>query len=155
MTWSHETKLIYTPADIIANIDNDIEGITVLGGEPFEQPDDLLELLRTAKQRNLSTIVFTGYNYLELINQFKPLDHFKEYIDVLIDGFYDETLRSFSVPMIGSINQKYYFFSDRYRLKDFPPNKVEIYISKNGVVRFSGMGDFEKIMTFVEGKDAI
>lgn len=155
MTWNHETRFTYTPANIIKHIDDDIEGITVLGGEPFEQSDDLLELLHHAKQRNLSTIVFTGYTYSDLKNQLAEMNVFQKYIDVLVDGFYDETSRNFDVPMIGSLNQKFYFFSDKYHLKDFPSNKIEVHISKNGAVRFSGMGDFEKIKAFLEDDDAI
>ena len=46
-----------------------IEGITVLGGEPFEQPEALAELLSSTYLTDKNTIVFTGYKVEELIQQ--------------------------------------------------------------------------------------
>ena len=39
----------------------DIEGITLLGGEPFQQLDASLELIKGCKEMGLSVFLYTGY----------------------------------------------------------------------------------------------
>ncbi|MCH4072051.1 4Fe-4S single cluster domain-containing protein [Pseudoramibacter sp.] len=146
-TWSFVPRTLIAPETVIENVPADNEGITVLGGEPFEQPEALAALLRAAKARGLSTIVFSGYTYGEL----KALPAVQrrrifESVDVLIDGAYEKDKRSFAVPMIGSSNQRFYFLSDRYTMADIPANKIEVRIQKDGTPMLSGMGDFEKLV---------
>ncbi len=81
-----------------------IDGVTISGGEPFEQAEQLYELLRIIKSLGLSIWVYTGYVYEELCNDpvkasLLPL------IDVLVDGKYVEALTS-SDLYIGSSNQR-------------------------------------------------
>jgi anaerobic ribonucleoside-triphosphate reductase activating protein len=145
-TWSFKPHTLIAPEAVIQRVPEDNEGITVLGGEPFEQPEALLALLKAAKQRGLSTIVFSGYTCEEL----KAMPAVQRsriftWIDVLIDGPYEKNKRSFEVPMIGSSNQRFYFLTDRYILADFPGNKIEVRIRKDGTPVVNGMGDFEKI----------
>ena len=126
--------------DILAT--KGIEGVTFLGGEPFEQPDTLIYLARSIKEHELGVVCFTG-NRLEEIKRKDIL----EYIDLLIDGEFIEEEKDFSRPWVGSKNQKYHFLTDRYNEKILTKykNKVEINISKNGVISINGMGDFEKM----------
>ena len=126
--------------DILAT--KGIEGVTFLGGEPFEQPDTLIYLARSIKEPELGVVCFTG-NRLEEIKRKDIL----EYIDLLIDGEFIEEEKDFSRPWVGSKNQKYHFLTDRYNEKILTKykNKVEINISKNGVISINGMGDFEKM----------
>ena len=67
---------------------------------------------------------------------------------MLIDGKYDETQRDFSRAWVGSSNQNYYFFSDKYNesvITKFK-NKIELRIDKNNKISFNGMGNFEELM---------
>lgn len=151
-TWPHQVRFEVDPAVIINRVSEAAEGITVLGGEPFEQPQDLLALLKTAKQRNLSTIVFTGFELAALQRRLPHFDRFESVMDVLVDGPYVASLRSFDVPMIGSRNQQFHFFTDRYTMADFPGNKIEIRLKKDGTVQFNGMGDFEQLKKQITGE---
>ena len=43
----------------------DIEGITILGGEPFQQLDGIAELIKSVKQLGLTVMLYTGYEKAE------------------------------------------------------------------------------------------
>lgn len=127
---------------ILEKSNENIDGITVSGGEPFEQYEGLLALLKRAKAIELNTIVFSGHTYEHI------QEHFFEclnYIDVLIDGEYIDEKRSFRFPLIGSTNQQIRCLSDVYRVDDFKQNTVEIRIRKNGSIQINGMCEFDEI----------
>lgn len=135
-THSFETVNLYSPAGIFEKYPpTQIEGITVSGGEPFLQPNGLLELLRVSKENHcLSTVVYTGFTYKEL-KQKPDGQACLEFIDVLIDGRYDESRKEPTLLARGSTNQKIYFLTNRYNKKYFfMPGKVEILIGKDGVI---------------------
>lgn len=141
-THSFETVNLYSPADIFEKYPpKNIEGITISGGEPFLQPDGLLELLKTAKENhNLSTVVYTGFAYKELKQKPECILCLK-FIDVLIDGRYVESKKETTLMARGSTNQKFYFFDNRYKKADFyMPGKIEVIIGKDGVITNTGFG---------------
>jgi anaerobic ribonucleoside-triphosphate reductase activating protein len=76
----------YTIGGIIARIPPDrVIGITVSGGEPFEQKEDLVRLLEAVRPLGLHTLVYTGYTYEELR---RAAPEVLRGIDMLIDGPY-------------------------------------------------------------------
>ncbi len=92
-----------------------IEGVTLSGGEPFEQSAEaLLDFCRMVKNdsRNLSIIVFTGY-LLEELKEKEDYAGILNYIDILIDGPYMEELND-GKGLRGSSNQRIHFLSGRY-----------------------------------------
>ena len=119
----------------------EIEGLTVLGGEPMEQAEALLPLLIKVKEINLSIIVFTGY-YLEQLTG-NAQKQIIELCDILIDGPYVKALTDFSRPWIGSKNQRIHFLTDRYLyLKEQQSNvnfSLEVRIATNGEIKINGM----------------
>ncbi len=123
----------------------DTEGITVSGGEPFLQPEGLLSLLREAKKHGLSTVVYTGYRYEELC-QFKETPQIFEHLDVLVDGEFIEDRKEKSLLARGSTNQRFFFFTDRYRLEDFyMDGRVELIIEPDGTVVTTGFDVIERV----------
>ena len=148
-TWSFDENQLMRVSDVMELIDYapGIEGVTILGGEPFDQPEALEELVKEIKLRNLSIIVFTGYTLEEIETSDNICwRNVLNNIDVLIDGLYEAANRSFDIPLIGSSNQRYYFFTDRYSMADFEDNKIEIRIGKDGILKFNGMGDFPMLL---------
>ncbi len=121
-----------------------IEGVTFLGGEPFEQPDIIEFLAKEIKAAGLSLICFTGNKIEELQTKYKSI---LENIDLLIDGEYQENNQDFSRPWVGSSNQNYYFLTDKYNEKMLSEykNKIEVNVNKNGTIFINGMGDFKKV----------
>ncbi|MDH4130143.1 MAG: radical SAM protein [Spirochaetota bacterium] len=139
-THSFEIRNLYTPKDILKQfIKQNIEGITISGGEPFCQPLGLKNLLKIAKENyNLSTLVYTGFNF-EQLNKKKECQFCFKYIDILIDGQYDKSKLEPTLLARGSYNQKLYFFTDRYKLEDlYMPAKAEIIIEKDGTIKKTG-----------------
>ena len=137
-----------TPEDIVAQsmLDDRVEGITVMGGEPFEQPEALASLLALAWKAHLSTVVSTGYRIEELKMSADPVVHVAlRHIDVLIDGPFILSEKDFSRPLAGSANQRFLFLTNRYALTDFPPNRIEVRIASDGSVVLNGMGSMEQL----------
>jgi anaerobic ribonucleoside-triphosphate reductase activating protein len=76
----------YTIDAIIARIPlGAVKGVTLSGGEPFEQPEDLFRLLEAVRSLGLHTLVYTGYSYEELRDTARET---LAGIDMLIDGPY-------------------------------------------------------------------
>ena len=67
-TWSVDGCGIYMSVEeIIARIpEQGIDGITVSGGEPFDQSEELAALLKLAHEKGLETLVYSGYTYEQL-----------------------------------------------------------------------------------------
>lgn len=142
--WGGEEHFLYTPDDLINKVPSSSEGITVLGGEPFEQEEGLSILLELAWKNGLSTIVFTGYTLKEMKRkENKTIHSILSHIDVLIDGPYVESLKCFDIPLIGSTNQRFHFLTTRYSMSDFGKNKYEVRITKNGAIGINGMGSLD------------
>lgn len=97
---------------------NNIEGITISGGEAFYQAEALSLLLKSIKQKkDLGVIVYTGYKLEELkilANKNTYITDFLSYIDILIDGKYVEELND-GFSLRGSSNQKIHCFTERYK----------------------------------------
>ena len=92
-----------------------IEGITLLGGEPFLQAEGLSQIAEFAQQLDLSVMVFTGYLLEELTEtKFRGATQLIAATDVLVDGEYEientETVRNW----VGSTNQRFHYLSEFY-----------------------------------------
>lgn len=77
-----------------------LDGVTLTGGEPFMQIDAAIELSRAAKNMGLNVWCYTGFKYEDI----PP--HWLAYVDVLVDGEYDENLRDLELQFRGSSNQR-------------------------------------------------
>lgn len=83
-----------------------VEGLTVLGGEPFENPLGLLKALRNIKKEvNKSIWVYSGFVFEDLVNIAKAKEILEE-IDVLVDGEFIEALKDLKLKFRGSSNQR-------------------------------------------------
>lgn len=113
-TWSHYKNNLVDIDSLVEEIKNSsVSGVTISGGDPFEQPEELFYLLREIKQLDLSdgVIVFSGY-MIEEIRGDSKLEKCLDYIDVLIDGLYIEEKR-ITNGLAGSSNQQFHYLSDK------------------------------------------
>ncbi|QHX36390.1 4Fe-4S single cluster domain-containing protein [Spiroplasma sp. BIUS-1] len=111
----------------------DIEGVTLIGGEPFLQPDGLKELVIWCQKNNLTVICFTGYIYEQMLEEHKEI---LENIDILIDGPFIMKLLDVKRRLIGSKNQRVIKITDRYKDCDYfeqPHSEAEIQIYNNRI----------------------
>jgi anaerobic ribonucleoside-triphosphate reductase activating protein len=116
-----------------------IEGITVSGGEPLQQAQALVELMRTVKREtDLSILLFSGFTWEE-VKRLPEASAILECVDVLLAGRYQANLRIAS-GLRGSSNKTIHLLSSRYTAEEIetvPP--AEVIIGPNGEVRFSGI----------------
>ncbi len=115
-TWSFEKYKLLTPLEIFELIKNSsVSGVTITGGDPLEQPEELLELLILLESLNLSKgiILFTGFT-IDEINKDFLLRKSLGYIDVLIDGRFEKDQR-ISSSLRGSENQNIIYFSSKIK----------------------------------------
>ena len=133
-TWNFGCGKEYSIEKLFKMMDKSkIEGITFLGGEPFEQAKELSKLSQMVKEVGLSVVCFTGYTIEELqAKKDIATNSFLENIDLLIDGGFEIEKYDLSRPWIGSSNQRYLFLTDRYSLEEILKykNKIEVRISQ-------------------------
>lgn len=100
---------LYSIEKIFAEVKQNplLSGITLSGGEPFLQAEQLIELAKCVKSINLSVIAYTGYLFEDLIkNNDDSVRKLLKLVDVLIDGKFDENLKSEELRFCGSSNQR-------------------------------------------------
>lgn len=92
-----------------------IKGLTLLGGEPFEQVNQqgLLPLVRAAKERYPEKNIwcFTGYDFEKdilgrMVSEWKETKELLSYIDVLVDGEFMIEKKDLGLIFKGSSNQR-------------------------------------------------
>ncbi|GHV52172.1 radical SAM protein [Synergistales bacterium] len=124
-------------ADIFCAI-SDAEGITISGGEPFEQASAAAAMLRAIRsRRDYGAIIYSGFTHEELKGEAKAdagVRALLEETDILIDGPYIAALDDGITPYRGSSNQRVIQCSSRYddiieRYYNVTGRKAEIKIS--------------------------
>lgn len=85
--------------------DKKIVGFSILGGEPLQQDDDMLKLVKSMKEEypNKTIWMWTGYKYEDLNDKQREI---VSYIDVLVDGEFIETQKCPGKRFKGSSNQR-------------------------------------------------
>lgn len=143
--WPMEPKELYSVRQLVERVKANpygIEGITLIGGEPMHQSQELVRLVQQIAQSGFSTVLFTGYNYEELqLDSQKTLWNMS---DIIICGRYIEEKRNIYLQWRGSENQQVIFNSDKYcgyRVDE--GNYIEICIEEDGEMSISGFPSFE------------
>jgi anaerobic ribonucleoside-triphosphate reductase activating protein len=105
-TWKDAPEYMTTLASLLDGIRKwlkDADGVTISGGEPFDQPEALHELVASARMENGGDIlVYSGYEYEVLMEQHRSI---LETIDVLVSGPYVEEAGD-TLILRGSDNQR-------------------------------------------------
>jgi len=136
------TGALRTIADVVDDVclhAEAIEGVSISGGEPFEQPEALLALVRTLRERTtLSILVFSGYRRAEIERMAVGPDVLA-LLDVLVDGRYVDKQRLAS-GLRGSRNQTIQLLSKRYSEADVRATPAaEVKITASGEVVLTGV----------------
>ncbi|KNY29976.1 anaerobic ribonucleoside-triphosphate reductase activating protein [Pseudobacteroides cellulosolvens] len=86
-----------------------LDGITLSGGEPFEQAECFGQLAKKAKANGYDVMTYTGYSYEDILkckNERVGWDELFENSDVIVDGKYEENKRNLMLSYRGSENQR-------------------------------------------------
>lgn len=134
--------------NLLMNVEGN-EGITLLGGEPLQQSEAVLELIKLQKDAGRTVMLYSGYEpeELDLVQQ-ECVDN----SDIVILGRYKEELRNTKLRWRGSENQVLYSPTGRYTVEDFPDGETEIsvHIDGDGKLLITGYPDLEFMMEIMD-----
>jgi len=135
----------------------EIEGVTFLGGEPFEQPEALAELSQKLQKLDFSIMVFSGYTLAELKDEksshYVSRLNFLSSIDLLVDGRYQQDNVDIDRPWVGSKNQEFHFLTERYSketLFNSVKDGLEITVLNSGEVQINGWATDSQLENLLE-----
>lgn len=128
------------------------EGITFLGGEPFEQAAALSEVALNIRDAGLSVMTFTGYTLTDLrrwASQRADIAGLLAATDLLADGPYLVDRPERSRPWVGSTNQRLHALTERYAglLTSISslPDRVEVRVGADGTVTVNGWAEADAL----------
>ncbi len=118
-TWDFNFGELFTEKqidEIISYLEPDhIKGLSLLGGEPFEYSNQqgLLPLLRKFKEvyPNKDVWCYTGYLFdenivKEMMIKWPETREIIKYIDIIVDGKFEQELKDLNLVFRGSSNQR-------------------------------------------------
>lgn len=118
-----------------------IEGITILGGEPLQQANATLELIRSVKAVGQTVFMYTGYEPEEFDETMQACF---DSSDIVVTGRYIESQRNVNLRWRGSTNQMVHCPTGRYSLSELiEQNEVEIVVNQDGTIELYGYPDSE------------
>lgn len=98
---------------IVSEIDKrsgEHDGVTILGGEPFDQPESLRILVEKLKAKGYHLVIYSGYTLESLLaRESKSVNRVLAATDLLVDGGFVRELASGAGEYRGSRNQRLIF----------------------------------------------
>lgn len=128
----------------------DVNGITISGGEPLDQPDELVELLigiRTLWPQDVDILCFTGRSTSAVRQAYSTVTR---HLDAIVTGPYVKSLPT-THPLMGSANQELVCLTDlgheRYASAASAPRVVQASQTANQLwtVGVPGEGDLAQL----------
>lgn len=96
--------------DIVTSVAENglVQGVTISGGEPFEQAEACAELACRVRELGLGVWTYSGYRFEDLIAlvDVAGVRRLLEATDVLVDGPFVQALHSYDLAWRGSSNQR-------------------------------------------------
>ena len=159
--WISDESKVRDVSEVISEIEMqlatepDVEGLSFLGGEPFNQAGALAEVGHYFRGLGYSLTTFTGFTYDSLLSQSKRNHSFRKLLsvtDLLIDGPFIENRLDKVRPWLGSTNQKYRFLTNRYSMKDIysSTDSIEITVNERGEVLINGWASIEQVKSLTD-----
>jgi anaerobic ribonucleoside-triphosphate reductase activating protein len=126
-------------AEKICNLESQVEGVTISGGEPLQQAKAAAVLCQQVRLKSrLSIVVFTGFDWDE-VQRIPHAQTLLKHTDVLIAGRYNQTQR-LGRDLRGSDNKRLFFLTARYTEADFKAiPEAEVILTPNGEILVSGI----------------
>lgn len=137
-------------------------GLTISGGEPFEQAKALAELIaRITMNSDLDVMCYSGFTLEEIRCGPPEWTELLSLIDILIDGEYREEEPT-DLIWRGSENQKMFIISNRaekytqyVKMRLHGPRRLHLEIGDSGSIHIIGIpsrGDLDRLKKSLEGK---
>jgi len=149
-THPHKPVKLLNPAELgyrLADIKDTI-GITISGGEPFQQAEACTILAETAKAAGKSVMVFTGFPFEELKKSPEPwIQRFLKAIGLIVAGPYIQELKCESKLWRASRNQTVHFLNGNAE------ETIEGEASEGPVIEIKADGDCFSYTGFPDQED--
>lgn len=123
------------------------DGLTISGGEPFQQIESLyyfLEYLHKDYSFPKGILIYSGY-YEEELTKMKRYEDILNYVDVIVSGRFDQTKRIHN-SLLSSSNQKFIWGARGQSLineNELNNQDFEVIIEKNAL-KLTGFADLSK-----------
>ncbi len=107
-------------ADVVARLgrthaESPLEGVSLLGGEPFSHAAGGVAVARAARDLGLGVMIYSGFTLAQLRADADPdVARLLALTDLLVDGPYDRSSPDTARRWVGSTNQGVHFLSGRY-----------------------------------------
>ena len=115
-----------------------LEGVSLLGGEPFAHAAAGAALAEEARRLGLSVMIYSGYTLEQLRGKRDAeVDRLLALTDLLVDGPYVREQPEAARRWVGSTNQRLHFLTGRYDSADpcwRQRNTLEIRVAGNEVI---------------------
>lgn len=112
-THERANGLLTSIKKIVAEIDKksgEHDGVTILGGEPFDQPESLQILVEKLKAKKYHLVIYSGYTLENLLaRKSESVNQILAKTDLLIDGAFQRDLSTDAGEYRGSSNQRLIF----------------------------------------------
>ncbi|MEV4619392.1 4Fe-4S single cluster domain-containing protein [Asanoa sp. NPDC049573] len=144
----------WSPADLAARVlAEPSTGLTLLGGEPFEQAEALAEVARQVRAGGRSVLTFSGFTHAALRRAAaagRPgVAGLLAATDLLIAGPFRRDRLDHERPWVGSTNQEFVVLDDRFPdLADWRPgalDRVQVDVDRAGTVSVNGWLDTDRL----------
>ena len=132
--WPFGTGTDISAAEVV-ELCRDLEGITLHGGEPLDQSEGLLEIVKALKRQGKTVVLFTGYQYKELVHRAQKKAW--QMADLVISGRFVESKKNIYLQFRGSTNQRVYVHKGKYQGYHIRDGKSV------GIIRLSEAGVFQ------------
>jgi anaerobic ribonucleoside-triphosphate reductase activating protein len=142
------------PDDLVARVlAADTEGLTLLGGEPFDQAAALATVASRVRRAGRSVMTFTGYTRAQLRQAVDTgrddVAALLDQTDLLVAGPFLRDRIDTDRPWVGSTNQEFVLLSDRFpHLLDEmgrTPDRVEVSVDTSGRIAVNGWAEPEAL----------
>ena len=117
---TQDKRVLYSDDEIVNYIQRrrkkeTFEGVTFLGGEPFDQANNMGELARKCQKNGLTVMTYSGMTYEYLKNANRPdYEQLLAFTDILIDGPFIPEQYDKRLLWRGSKNQRIILLSSVY-----------------------------------------
>jgi anaerobic ribonucleoside-triphosphate reductase activating protein len=166
-TWPQKTERLPV-AEVLSAVEafaRTAAGVTISGGEPFEQPEALGELLRGLSlmiQPDTDVLIYSGLPFTELTAW---LDQWRGLVDAVISEPFDATAPQ-TRPLMGSDNQQLHMLTDLGRVRfaqfqrprDRQDDQLDLMVDEEGTAWLAGIprrGDLQRLQAFLAAQGTV
>lgn len=150
-THDHKPCKLLDPEELAIKLSNipDTVGITISGGEPFEQSHACSVLAQTAQKHGKSVMIFTGFPFKQLERATEDsVIRLLNATDLIVAGPYVQELKCHSKFWRASSNQTVHFLNHNKNQHNYQDSPV-IEISTDGnILSYTGFPEPEDLTLF-------